>query len=354
VAGGTLVSSAAAFQVGHIEIDHTLAGFPGWHSVYEHVQVPAGLLTPGQFVYPSTRLGHPSCVGAYSSGPHLHVSFSLNGPYYPIAGAVSLCGWTPQLPQNDGPLTRKGGAQVDVWHTVSCGTVGAQPLGGQATTLAQGQSTQWSTSVPAGQVLFGEQSSYDGSQVATSLTTPSGVTIDASTVDPNVTHLSGAGFDYFEVRNPEAGIWTVSIYGVDMPVGGEIVSTTASSCAEPAGDAIGSPCLADDDGDGITDADEINIYHSDPLNPSTAGDGYTDGAHVAIGKDPRLYCKIMRADVDGDGVVSILDLSMDAQRYLKPVTHDIERLNQDGDTEISILDLAKMASVYLKPVTACP
>jgi hypothetical protein len=52
----------------------------------------------------------------------------------------------------------------------------------------------------------------------------------------------------------------------------------------------------DSDGDGLTDADEINIYGTNPLNPDTDGDGLTDGDEVNIyGTDP------LNPDTDGDG-----------------------------------------------------
>lgn len=42
----------------------------------------------------------------------------------------------------------------------------------------------------------------------------------------------------------------------------------------------------DCDGDGLTDWEEINLYHSDPNNPSSAGDGLSDGWKVQYGFDP--------------------------------------------------------------------
>lgn len=99
----------------------------------------------------------------------------------------------------------------------------------------------------------------------------------------------------------------------------------------PGGDAFGDACDADID-----------------------GDGYTNTREGLLGKDPAMYCAIMRADVDGDGVVSILDLSQVAGSYLKTIPPAPERRTQDGDMVISILDLSKMASVFGKPVTLCP
>ncbi len=55
--------------------------------------------------------------------------------------------------------------------------------------------------------------------------------------------------------------------------------------------------LADSDGDGLTDIEEIMIYHTDPNNPDTDGDGLTDGDEVRIyGTNP------LNPDTDGDGL----------------------------------------------------
>jgi chitinase len=86
----------------------------------------------------------------------------------------------------------------------------------------------------------------------------------------------------------------------------------------------------------------------------TDGDGYVDTQEVALGKDPLTYCAIMRADVDGDGAVSILDLTKVAQYFTQSVPPAPARYDQDGDGKISILDLTHMAQVFTQHVTACP
>jgi hypothetical protein len=120
------------------------------------------------------------------------------------------------------------------------------------------------------------------------------------------------------------------------------------------GNVIMDPCNADSDGDGITDKDEINIYHTNPANPYTAGDGYTDGQHVALGKNPLTYCNIMRADINGDGAVNALDLATLAASFSQQVPPAPERVDQNADGLINALDLAEMATVFTQPVTACP
>jgi len=51
--------------------------------------------------------------------------------------------------------------------------------------------------------------------------------------------------------------------------------------------ALGTnPLVADTDGDGINDGDEVNIYHTNPLMVDTDGDGIPDGAEIASGTDP--------------------------------------------------------------------
>ncbi len=83
-------------------------------------------------------------------------------------------------------------------------------------------------------------------------------------------------------------------------------------------------------------------------------DGYTDAQIIALGKDPFTYCHIMRADVNGDSVVNILDLSAVAQHYDQLIPPAPARLDQNADGVINILDLATAAGVYQQSISACP
>ena len=57
------------------------------------------------------------------------------------------------------------------------------------------------------------------------------------------------------------------------------------------------PLKADTDGDGLTDYQEIFTYHTDPLNPDSDGDGLTDGQEVKT-----YHTNPLNPDTDGDGL----------------------------------------------------
>jgi hypothetical protein len=86
----------------------------------------------------------------------------------------------------------------------------------------------------------------------------------------------------------------------------------------------------------------------------TDHDGYSDLQETAMGKDPNTYCNIMRADVDMDGAVTILDLSRVARDFGKPIPPAAARNDQDDDGMITILDLSRQAAVFGKSVMLCP
>jgi len=56
----------------------------------------------------------------------------------------------------------------------------------------------------------------------------------------------------------------------------------------------------DSDNDGLTDEMEINIYHTDPIIADSDGDGYADGDEVGHGYSPLNPDKVKLADNDYD------------------------------------------------------
>ena len=75
---------------------------------------------------------------------------------------------------------------------------------------------------------------------------------------------------------------------------------------------------ADSDGDGLSDKDEIEVYHTDPLKASTSGDMYTDGWKVAHGMDVNkeevLDCNLSDiAKTSDDKNVVLVPMSADSR-----------------------------------------
>jgi len=111
---------------------------------------------------------------------------------------------------------------------------------------------------------------------------------------------------------------------------------------------------ADDDGDGLTNGDEVTIYDTNPLNPDTDGDGLTDGDEVnthgtdpnsddtdadtmpdgwEIGNGTNALADDSAVDLDGDGLTNLEEYGYGTS----PTNPDT-----DGDT----LDDAAEINVY--------
>ena len=67
----------------------------------------------------------------------------------------------------------------------------------------------------------------------------------------------------------------------------------------------------DADHDGVPDKDEINVYHTDPYNQDTDGDGYSDFEELVHGYSPHLkgQIKLEDADTDKDGLSDRMELN---------------------------------------------
>jgi len=72
---------------------------------------------------------------------------------------------------------------------------------------------------------------------------------------------------------------------------------------------------SDYDGDGLTDADEVNTYGTSALAPDTDDDGLADG------EEQQLWGAAWSFDNDGDGLINLLDRDADNDSYLDGAEH---------------------------------
>jgi outer membrane protein OmpA-like peptidoglycan-associated protein len=92
----------------------------------------------------------------------------------------------------------------------------------------------------------------------------------------------------------------------------------------------------DSDGDGLTDAEERDIYHTDPYNPDTDGDGLTDFEEVK-----KYHTDPLKADTDGDGLTDKEEI----------MTYHTDPLNPDSDGD-GLKDGAEVKTYHTKPLDA--
>ncbi|HUL43791.1 MAG TPA: OmpA family protein [Bacteroidota bacterium] len=78
------------------------------------------------------------------------------------------------------------------------------------------------------------------------------------------------------------------------------------------------PHNADTDGDGISDGDEVHVYHTDPLKKDTDGDGLSDYDEIF-----KYHTDPLKVDTDGDGL-------SDGDEVLKYHTDPL-KMDTDGD-----------------------
>jgi hypothetical protein len=133
----------------------------------------------------------------------------------------------------------------------------------------------------------------------------------------------------------------------------------------------GLPCVQDHkgdaNGDGYSDADELTPNASPACTgafPPTGGLGLTGLSSTSIsapcpGRPPASVGAMKaRADIDLDGQITIIDLSIVAGHFLESANPadatDVHwEFDQDGDGQMTIIDLSIMAGFFLLAVPPC-
>jgi secreted trypsin-like serine protease len=123
-----------------------------------------------------------------------------------------------------------------------------------------------------------------GSDIRMTVTSPTGRVIDRATTDPDVVVAAGPTFETLTITDPEPGDWTVSLFGAEIPPGGE--QYTFSMVELPKEDQE-----LDTDGDLVADPDDVCAYFADPDQTDTDGDGDgdvcdTDPQGMQVGPGP--------------------------------------------------------------------
>jgi PKD repeat protein len=96
--------------------------------------------------------------------------------------------------------------------------------GAQQVMLQQGGQQIFKVLVKTGIQLAAFKTLWPGSDVVMSLKSPSGRVITRDSNAPDVEHSGGGTFELFNVKDPEPGEWTVTLYGKSLAPGGESVS----------------------------------------------------------------------------------------------------------------------------------
>jgi hypothetical protein len=110
--------------------------------------------------------------------------------------------------------------------------------------------------------------------------------------------------------------------------------------------------MLDADSDTLTNGAEQPIGTS-PCDADTDDDGYNDGREVSLNEDPISFCPIMRADVNDNLAVNVIDLYL-AAREFGPVPPGNQRMNQNNDVTIDVIDLFRIAQRNNRYIAECP
>lgn len=94
------------------------------------------------------------------------------------------------------------------------------------------------------------------------------------------------------------------------------------------------PNASDSDGDGLSDADERNIYHTDPTKYSTSGDGYSDAYKIVNGMDINAVYEFEPIScADNNAITLIPKEEGDAEKYVYKENKSVPNDFQDSCIE---------------------
>lgn len=94
--------------------------------------------------------------------------------------------------------------------------------------LDLGVTLQFETALTTDAVVGNFFVGWGGSTVDLSLIAPNGTAIGPDTTDPNIYHSKSSTYELYRIDNPMPGIWTLLVFGSDLPPGGEDIVVQVS------------------------------------------------------------------------------------------------------------------------------
>ncbi|GAB3599106.1 hypothetical protein GCM10027586_01540 [Kineococcus gypseus] len=180
------------------------------------------------------------------------------------------------------------------------------------------QTITYSFTVGTGKQFVSASTGWPGSDVTLTLVSPSGVRY-ARGSDGAAKRTTGPTFENVIVPDPEAGTWTVEMYGLDVEASGEplTLDTYQADAANTKPVARISTRVADGvlvlDGTGSTDPDGSIVEHAWYVSDS-AGDQVLTGPTVTVPLEPgaeRSITLVVTDDRGGAGFADVTNLLVD-------------------------------------------
>ncbi len=119
---------------------------------------------------------------------------------------------------------------VRIYNTIQRKVTGGTIVYDQTVQLNPGQTRTLAVTAPGGQATASFLVTWQGSRVDTTLIDPNGrvITPALAEQDPLIEHQKGLTYEFYRVSEPRSGQWQVTVYGADLPAGGEQVGVQVS------------------------------------------------------------------------------------------------------------------------------
>ncbi len=105
--------------------------------------------------------------------------------------------------------------------------VGGQMIVNKNLMMSQGSTEKLLANVPRGQTSATFFIGWPGSEVNLTLISPSGRVINPNTTTFDVYHSKEQTYEIYNILFPESGLWSMELYGKELPIGGEEVDVRA-------------------------------------------------------------------------------------------------------------------------------